>query len=185
MLRQQGVTLLELLVVIIISTILIVSAQLLLSPLLKRLESQRITDEIYQLCLHSRALAAHMKLPLTLCGSSNGEQCDNNWAEGVLLFIDQNRSHRFEGGETRLQYRSLQIGSSTLTWTGFGGHTLGIEAFGIPFASNGSFTYCSADKDPKYSQQVIVGRSGRVRRAPDNNGDGEREAIDGGIINCN
>ena len=124
MLRQQGVTLLELLVVIIISTILIVSAQLLLSPLLKRLESQRITDEIYQLCLHSRALAAHMKLPLTLCGSSNGEQCDNNWAEGVLLFIDQNRSHRFEVGETRLQYRSLQIGSSTLTWKGFGGHKL-------------------------------------------------------------
>ena len=185
MLRQQGVTLLEILVVIVISTILIAMANSLLRPFLQRSESQRITDELYQLCLHARAEAAHIKLPLTLCGSTNGEQCDHNWSSGVLLFIDQNRNHRFDIGEIRLQYHSLEIGSATLTWKGFGGRTLGIEAFGIPFASNGSFTYCSADKDPKYSQQVIVSRSGRVRRAPDNNGDGEREAIDGGIINCN
>ncbi len=184
MLRQQGVTLLEILVVIVITVILVVSAHLLLGPLLKRLESQRITDEIYQLCLHSRAYASYIRQPLTLCGSSNGEQCDKNWAEGALLFIDKNRNRTVEVGETKLQFRPFNISPSMLTWKGFSGDALRIEAFGTPFASNGSFTYCTADKDPFYSQQIIVSRSGRVRRASDSNGDGKRESVDGGIIKC-
>lgn len=182
--HQQGFTLLELITVILISILLIFFAAPLTTAFLKGQEARRITDEIYQLCLYARAEAAFIKQPLSLCGSSDGHICDHNWAEGALLFIDKNRNRSINEGETVLKYSPFQISPSILKWKGFGGKVLQIEAVGIPFASNGSFTYCSADKDLYYRRQVVVSRSGRARHSPDANGDGIDEATDGNDINC-
>lgn len=182
--HQHGLTLLELLIVIVITAVFMAFAVPFSNTFFKRQEAERITSELYQLCILARAEAAYIRKPLTLCGSSNGQLCDHNWAEGALLFTDDNRNHLFDAGEQPLKYNAFNISPSILKWKGFGGKTLLIEAFGIPFASNGSFTYCSADKDRLFSRQVIVSRSGRARHSHDSNGDGVDEAIDGGDINC-
>ncbi|MDO9177299.1 MAG: GspH/FimT family pseudopilin [Agitococcus sp.] len=181
---QHGLTLLELLIAVLISAMTMAFIVPLTTTFLKKQEAERITDELYHLCIFARAEAAYLKKPLTLCGSSTGHFCDHNWAQGALLFIDNNRNHVFDEGELPLKYSAFNLSPSILKWKGFGGKTLHIEAFGIPFASNGSFTYCSADKDRLFSKQIIVSRSGRARHSHDNNGDGIDEAIDGGDINC-
>lgn len=182
--RQQGFALAELCVVLAICAILSTFAFQKMQGILARVEVTRITAELYQLCLSARAKAAHIKLPLTLCGSRNGLVCDHQWATGALLFIDKNRNHILDADDSRLEYRAFQISPATLKWQGFGEKVLSIEGLGIPFASNGSFSYCSADKQPVYRRQVIVNRSGRVRVSMDRNGDGIHEAADGGNIDC-
>ena len=182
--RQQGWTVIELCVVLAIGAVLAALAFHHLHTLQARLEANRITSELYQLCLSARARAAHVKQPLTLCGSLTGQSCDHRWSAGALLFVDKNRNNQIDSADTRLEYRAFKIDPARLEWKGFGGKTLSVEAFGTPFASNGSFTYCSADKSPIYSRQVIVNRSGRVRMSVDKNGDGIHEAVDGEDISC-
>lgn len=182
--HQQGWTLPELLVSLVIAAILICLVAPKFQNLLKRQEAYRVSSELYQLCSYARAQATHIKLPLTLCGSKQGRLCDNSWAAGALLFIDKNRNKMIDAEDSVLQYRAFSLSPASLKWQGFSGNTLRIEAFGTPFASNGSFTYCAADKDPFYSRQVIINRSGRVRTSFDSDGDGIHEAADGSHIGC-
>ena len=182
--KTQGMTVVELMTVLFISALLLLIMVPALTRLYYRLEALRIISEVYTVCLHARAEAATSRLPQVICGSSNGEVCDHNWSKGILYFSDENHSNNREAGEKQAKYLSLDLGKSTLNWSGFGGKTLRVEAFGIPFASNGSFTYCPGNKDSHLNRQVIVNRSGRVRPSRDTNGDGIHESAAGSNISC-
>lgn len=180
----RGMTLFELLLAVLIITLLLLVATPLVKDALARLEAQRVTTELMHLCQIARNQAITRRTPVTLCGSANGSHCDANWAEGLLLFVDKNHDRQTSPGEAVLQYTPLRIAPSRLAWEGFSGHTVEVEAMGIPFASNGSFTYCTADKKPAWRRQVIVNRGGRVRHSRDQNGDGIHESVGGGDIVC-
>lgn len=183
--KDQGMTLLELLIVVIVSCLILLVAVPSLKDLFATLEAQRVTTTIAQICRQARLAALHRGYPVALCGSSNATVCDGRWVDGVLLFVDNNHNRQKEPLEEILHFTSMSASPSVVAWSGFGGNNaLLVEGFGTPYAGNGSFTYCSEDKEPMYRRQVIVSRGGRIRMSRDTNGDGIHESANGGLIDC-
>jgi type IV fimbrial biogenesis protein FimT len=182
--KSHGWTVLELSLVIVISTCLIVYAVPAFRNLMKSLEAARITAELLQLCNESRSQALGSHRTITLCGSSDARHCDHQWAHGVLRFVDIDRNGSRDDQEDILGYASLDIAPSKLAWRGFQGKVLTYESFGTSYAGNGTFTYCTEGMEQKFRRQVVVSRSGRARKSQDYNGDGIHETASGGQITC-
>lgn len=183
--KDQGMTLFEMLVVIILTGILLAFAVPRFKDLFARIQAWRITSEIAQMTNQARLAAIERGYPVGLCGSSSAVDCNGRWVDGLLLFVDSNRSRDKDVGEEILHFTPLNASPSVVAWQGFGGNgALLVEAMGTPYAGNGSFTYCSADAEPAYRRQVIVNRGGRVRLSRDTNGDGVHESTTGGAISC-
>ncbi|HQV22075.1 MAG: GspH/FimT family pseudopilin [Moraxellaceae bacterium] len=181
--KTHGFTLIEALITITILCIITLFAHANLSAWLKTQNAKRVTSELIHIVHASRAYAITGRRPFTLCGSSNGLNCDNQWAIGALFFEDANRNGIIDNNDQIIRYTPLNT-KTTLQWKGFGGQRLVFESTGLTSASNGTFTYCEFNKDPLYSRQVIVSRGGRARLSPDKNNDGIYEDINGNIITC-
>lgn len=183
--KNQGMTLFEMLVVFILTGLLLAFAVPRFKDLFARMQAWRVTSEIAQLTNQARLAAIERGYPVGLCGSAGAEHCDGQWADGMLLFVDSNRSREKDIGEEILHFSPMNASPAVVAWQGFGGNgALLVEAMGTPYAGNGSFTYCSADAEPAYRRQVIVNRGGRVRHSRDTNGDGVHESTTGGVITC-
>ena len=183
--KDQGMTLFEMLVVIILTGVLLAFAVPRFKDMFARMQAWRVTSEIAQMANQARLAAVERGYPVGLCGSADAERCDGRWVDGLLLFVDSNRNRDKDIGEEILHFSPLNASPAVLAWQGFGGNdAVLVEAMGTPYAGNGSFTYCSADAEPAYRRQVIINRGGRVRLSRDDNGDGVHESTSGGVINC-
>ncbi|MBJ9986266.1 GspH/FimT family pseudopilin [Acinetobacter sp. S40] len=99
---------------------------------------------------------------IILCATSTFHECDNNWTNGYILFIDQNKNRNYDLDETVLAIESLQLKYGTLSWQGFGNKRIIFEGnSGLPLASNGSFRYCSHHY-PHYLK-LTLSRMGHAR----------------------
>ena len=182
--RFHGYTLIEMLVTIAIVGVILFFTQANLNDWLKMQQAKRVTQELIHLIHTSRNFAITSRRAFTLCGSSNGLSCDNQWHNGALLFEDANRNGLVEGADRITRYAPFNA-KAVLQWQGFGnGQRLTFENMGISSASNGSFTYCDLSKEAKYSRQVIVSRGGRARLSLDKNNDGIYENVNGNPIAC-
>lgn len=179
----RGYTLIETLVVITIISIIMLFAHNNVTAWLKAQNAYRITRELVHLVHYSRAYAIHNRRPLTFCGSSDGQSCNNQWTSSALLFEDGNRNGIIDNADRIIKNVPFNI-KGHLIWKGFSGQRMIFENIGITSASNGSFTYCELDKNPLYSRQVIVSRGGRARLSQDKNSDGFHEDVNGSIIKC-
>lgn len=179
-----GFTLVEQLAIVIILVILSQLAMTQYDTFLKRIEGIVVTAEMKNLIVSGRNLALQSHCALTICGSSTGSSCDNNWNIGALLIQDHNRNGLVDGNDRVLQFLPLNIRSADLTWRGFSGSRITIEAFGTTYASNGTFNYCSRDHNPQLHRQIVINRGGRVRSSIDTNHDGIHEDSQGIPIVC-
>ena len=179
----RGFSLIETLVVVAILVIILLFAHNNMSHWRKIQNANRVVSEIIHLVHFSRNYALNQRKAVTLCGSSDAKKCDHYWAIGMLLFADANKNSVIDGSESIIKVIPLNI-NNTLHWNGFGGKRIIFESTGITYASNGSFTYCEADKNPLYSRQVIISRGGRARLSQDKNKDGIHEDTKGNTINC-
>jgi len=154
------------------------------SDLFKRYQAYTLSNELYLLIAHARSYALTNHRSLTLCGSSNGEFCNNDWTSGALLFEDPDRDGVLDNYDAVIQFHQFNLKKANLTWKGFNDSKIIFESMGITYASNGTFTYCQLDKNPQYSRQVIINRGARARKSFDANGDGIHENSSGQPINC-
>lgn len=182
---QHGLTHVELLLCVFIAAILAVIAVPYCQSFMKRTEANLLTMELAQLVTAGRTHAMTSRRTVSLCGSSDRKLCDGLWGEGILMFEDHNRDGQVNGADRILSVMNVHLGTDAkLIWKGFSGNYLPIESFGTPFASNGTFTYCTTDQEPLYRRQIVVNRGGRVRTSHDKNGDGIHEDSSGNIIAC-
>lgn len=182
---QRAFTLLETIACVLIFMIILLFAAHNMATFRKTQQAQLISKELQHIVHSARGLALTKRRALTLCGSTDGYSCDQNWSQGALLFEDTNRNGQFDSDEFLVKYTPFALKNSKLIWKGFLGSFMRFESMGITSASNGTFTYCQTDHDPRFSRQVIVSRGGRARLSQDKNGDGIHEDISGAAkINC-
>lgn len=181
----RGISLLELLFALALLAILGSLAVPAMSQTLKRASNHTLANQMILLVQYARSESIVRRHVITLCGSRSAQQCDGNWSRHVLVFVDHNRNGKREDEDRLLQVVTTVKEGETLQWRVFGNKTyLQLHPNGRTRYQNGNFTYCPANGDARYALHWLLNASGRLRVAPDKNGNGIPENSSGKDIQC-
>jgi len=135
--------------------------------------------------IFTRHAAITKRTTVTLCPSVDGSNCGGRWHNGTIAFTDFNADAKINGNDLLLRKFHSPTNGSTITWRAFRNRQyLQMTEFGFTNYQNGNFVYCSEDRDPRYSRQLIINVQGRPRQARDSDGDGKVEDRLGQPLRC-
>lgn len=185
MIRQSGFTLIELLIVIALSSILLGLALPGFQDMIQRNQATTAVNWLIGSILYTRNSALIQNTMVTLCPSTNGTSCGGNWQDGTIAFTDHNADRIINGNDTLLRRFVSPTRGGTIHWRSFRNRRyLQMTSTGMTNYQNGNFVYCSADRNPRFSRQVIINIPGRPRVAHDRDGDGLVEDRYGKPLRC-
>ncbi len=182
--KQSGMTLIDLMMTIGIASILLGSG---IPSFYEFISKQKIISETQILRGHltfARKTAITYRQKVTVCPTSNSQQCDKDWSDGYMIFIDQNENRVLDGDEKILREVTLKD-DVQLRWRAFGVRTsLQWHETGITNHQNGTFELCYQN-DPELARALIITKAGRIRTSKDTNNDGVHENATGKALKCN
>ena len=122
---------------------------------------------------------------VTLCRSDDGFVCGGHWHDGVIVFTDSNRNREIDGEDILFRHIVFPDSSGSIRFRAFQNKQyLQLTSMGTTHAQNGNFTYCPLTDDAKFTRQLIVNRTARLRFAQDSDADGIREDSRGRPLDC-
>lgn len=107
---SAGVTLVELMVTV---AVLAVVAAIAFPSFRGVLHSNRVataTNEVVASFALARSEAVRSSQGAGICASTNGSACDGTWADGLMVWADQNGDGQFTAGETVLRFVAFAEG---------------------------------------------------------------------------
>ncbi len=162
--HQSGFTLVEIFTVIALSAIII---GLVLPGFQALIQKSRATATVNWLIgsiAHTRYSALLNNSMVTLCPSKTGIGCGGEWQEGTIAFTDHNADRKINGDDRLLERFLPPAQGGTIRWRSFRNRQyLQFTPIGMTNFQNGNMVYCSQDRDPTYSRQLIINVSGRTR----------------------
>mgnify|MGYP001627516700 CR=1 FL=1 len=175
----KGFTVTELLACMAIMAVLFSMSVGHFSSLRERQHAAATINQLSNALQLARASALSQRKRHTLCPSANGENCSDDWSNGLLIHTG---THPTPGTIVTFYPR---IGSGDLRWHGFGsGKSIQFQGNGYLLVQNGSFIYCPPTPDPRLARALIINKSGRIRAAEDRDGDGVVEMSSGQPVSC-
>lgn len=177
--RESGVTLVELMIVVLIAAVMMSIAVPMFRDGLERNRRLSALESTLGTIASARTEAVSRSLPVSLCPSADGSTCStNNWEQGVLMFVDDGGvtppvSDRARTGSEEI-IRSFQAARADVTIRSKGGFTAlnGITFDGLGrVADNGSIVICDTG-GVDAALGVVVNASGQARLATDDNNSG-------------
>jgi len=183
--KQNGLTLLELIIALSISAILISLALPSFTALIENNRANTSINRMVSALHYARTQAINHGKSVTLCPLQNSEICGQTWRQGLLIFIDNNRDGQHQTNETILQSGSPFPAGSQISWAAFGSNRyLRFTHEGYTANQNGRFTYCPKSRNNYYARQIIINKNGRPRQAEDKDSNGIIETTSGQDIQC-
>lgn len=161
---QQGMTMPEILIVLLIMSVLVSIAGPSLSALVKKTHLRGEADRIMTSLNYARSEAIKLNSTVSLCRSSNGTSCTGDWEDGWLVFRDIDGDGTVEGSDgdavlaiytglpESLRFRS-DLGSNFLSY-----HPDGSYAGGA-----GSIRICPSDQETTNAWTIFQSSLGRPR----------------------
>ncbi|AZZ95594.1 prepilin-type N-terminal cleavage/methylation domain-containing protein [Hahella sp. KA22] len=161
--HRKGFTLIELLAVLAIVGIV---AGIGYPQLLQFIQNQKAisaTNQLLGIINFTRNYAVSSGEPTTLCPSSNGKTCLNDWKHPLYVFVDSNNNQVIDSDETIL--RKLQSATEIeITWQSWGGNKyLQYQPSGFTYKQNGTFYICSIHQASTANNSIVINRGGRPR----------------------
>lgn len=159
----KGFSLSELIVVILIVIVL----SLLITPtwqdFQQKNEANSFTTTFRIALVEARQTAMSFHQSVIMCGSSNGQICDQQWHKGLLLFVDSDKNNLFGTADQLLSFQVQKFAYGVIKLKAFGqvSSLVFTPERGIPLASNASFYYCPINTI--YSRALAMSRMGHVR----------------------
>ena len=183
-----GLTLVELLIVVLIISFLVSMAGPSFFPMVRKIH-QRSDVELFQAQLNlARHTAITKGVPVTFCPrhASRKNQCGkrNMWHQGTLAFEDINRNRKLDGQDAVL-LSSPPLPRTRIAWRAFRNRSyLQFNPTGITDWQNGHFLFCPLEPDATLNRQLVLNYAGRTYASQDSNGDGVHEDVRGKPLNC-
>jgi type IV fimbrial biogenesis protein FimT len=173
MIRLSGITLIELLIVIALSSIVLGLALPGFQDMVERNRATTAVNWLVGSITFTRNSALMQRTMVTLCPSTNGTSCGGDWQDGSIAFTDHNADRKINGSDLLLKRFSSPTKQGHIRWRSFGNRRyLQIKSSGMTNYQNGNFVYCAGDRDPRFSRQLVINIPGRPRVAHDRDDDG-------------
>lgn len=177
-----GFTIIELMVVIVISAILMMMAVPSYQGFIKRNNIQSLQSRVTAAVVTARSEAASRNAVATLCSSVDGERCGGTWSDGWIVFVDNGE------GAAGVAKNSVREGDELLilSFSNVGNYHVTLideqdDAVMPAFSFNSQgfslddkralVTVCEPERDVKFARGIIIERSGRTMSTRDLSGD--------------
>ncbi|MBI4357358.1 MAG: GspH/FimT family pseudopilin [Gammaproteobacteria bacterium] len=151
-----GFTLLECLVVLGLISLLVALILPSFAPLIHAFEIESQTYAFANSLYYAKSEAIRRNAFITFCPKPN---CSEDWNEGWIIFVDNNRNHKKEDSEILLYDHTHTPRDLKITWTGKTPIQFNSTGFIVGF-DNGSFFVCSSAHT---GRAVVLNRVGRVK----------------------
>ncbi len=170
--RCAGFALLELLVAVAVLLGLLSLAAPSVADLLQSMRSRSAAEALLSALNLSRAAAVQHNARVALCKSANASTCSDaqDWAQGWIVFYDDNNSGTHEEGEAVIYRQEALSGAFSIIGNGPVAQYVSYTPLGQAKLLNGggqagTFTVCSNGAEHTTDYQVVVAASGRARMA--------------------
>ncbi|MEM8500594.1 MAG: GspH/FimT family pseudopilin [Pseudomonadota bacterium] len=147
--RQHGLTLLELMIVLIMVSILAALAGPSFTGSINRSQVNGMRDGLASAFQFARSEALKRKGPVTACSSADQATCSGNWQNGWIIFSDVDGDGALDGGEQILQ---VKYGEDGLNAYASAANAVTFSSIGRAVAGDGSYGFC-------HPHQNTVGKS--------------------------
>ncbi|TVP52241.1 MAG: prepilin-type N-terminal cleavage/methylation domain-containing protein [Halomonadaceae bacterium] len=180
---QQGITLLELMVSLVVLVVLMGFAGPSLQGLQENMERRVILLGVYQATLLAKQEAVRRNSSVTLCPLDTNNSCHGDWNQPVAVFLDpENQRQLLEDSYLLRVLPAPRRGSRRIGVGNRGFFHYG--PMGIGRHTPGHVLYCPASGNPLRAGQIIINMTGKARFARDLNGDGRVQDAQGRPMVC-
>ena len=181
--RQQGLTLIELMVVIAVFAITVSIAVPAMEGLVDNAERRSALNNVYHTLSLGRSDAIKSAMSVTICPLNASDVCTGDWSQPVSVFRDPDNRRKLTDPDHLIHTMDPPNKGRLRVRTGNRGY-FQYAATGRVRGTLGNITYCPSDNDPKKAGQLIISMGGRARYARDRDSDGIVEASNGSPVSC-
>lgn len=172
---SRGFTLAEALVTLAIVAVL---AGIAIPSVADGIRNTRLKTQVNDLVLAlqlARSEAVKQGTPVTLCKSADRASCGRgiDWEAGWIVFADADRDRVVDAGEAILRQHGALPEGYSLRGNSNVASAISFDATGVT-ANSGTLVLCQ-QRQPQRARAVVVNLAGRIRQAPDHNGNGTPE----------
>lgn len=180
MVKQKGLTLFELLIVIAIAAILFTVVAPNITSTVYRNQVVSDINETSNALQYGRFNAVDTQLNAVVCPSSDFKRCNpSNWTLPKIVFVDKNNSGNRDDDE-ELLYTTQHSGKNVITGPNA---NIVFDGSGATQAES-TILICAVNGDITLARQIHIGANGRIKLSTDSDGDGISEGADGRNLSC-
>jgi len=184
-LKKWGFTMIEILITLSIVSLLLALATPQLPAFIEKYQGEKALIAVARAIKVGRTSAIRTGSTVTVCRSSDAQQCSGSWQDGLIVFTDQNKDRVLNQADQLLVQLKFNDLPGTIVWRAFQNRQyLQINSRGDLIHQNGTFTYCAFSGSAESAHQLIISGTGRIRFAADDDGDGIRSGSNGLPLSC-
>ena len=161
----SGLSLINLLMTLSILSILLGLGIPSLSHLLESNKKRLVISELMLMLNLARDSAVGFSKSVVICPTNDSQQCQKDWNAPLMVFVDFNENHIFDGSDRLLQiFRPCKENQSLDIRMSGPRYYLSYDALGTTGNQNGRIYFCNKSaKEPNDRVQIIFYRTGRAR----------------------
>lgn len=186
--RQQGLTLLELVITISIAAILISGFAASWNVVVDKVAASQAQTGIRNAFGTARESAVYRRQVVTVCPLDANGNCVSDWNQPISVFLDPTNQKALSNPDNLIKVVSIHS-RGTLRSSSVGGGNLRryfqYNPDGSTRGSIGHLIWCPDNSKAEGAVQARLNFGGRIRWARDNDGDNVVEGSSGQPVTCN
>lgn len=178
--KQNGLTLLEMLITVAIVAIVLTSVAPAMQSMLIQNRIIAETNELSGIIQYARHHSIDQQIDTIVCPSQNFTACTTDWNDVKMVFADIDGNGVRGANEDILVATSAASPNNELTGPGVALRFVASGAVNAPAV----ILLCHKDKVDKYARALLVSLQGRVKISRDDSNDGIHEDNSGNALDC-